>query len=414
MSNSKSLKVGYVLKRYPRYSETFILNEILAHEAEGLNIEIFSLYAPKDTHFQNAISSVKAPVNYLFGSRFGDFWTELQNATQRLPGIWTALEAARGEEREIVYKAILLAQQVKQKGITHLHAHFGTSAAAAARLASLFTGVPYTFTAHAKDIFHEDIVPELLQRKFSDAGGVVTVSEYNVEYLSSRYDMTRVRLKRIYNGLDLTQFPYQSPQSRPLRIVFVGRLVEKKGVAHLIDACSVLATRKLPFECLIIGSGELEEQLRAQVERLGLQTTVKMIGPRPQREIIKLVQEAAVFAAPCVVGADGNRDGLPTVLLEAMALGTPCVSTSVTGIPEVIQHEKTGLIVPQHDAFALAAALQRLLENPALRVKLAGQARKIIENEFDIHRNAGRIRQFFAEIADQKDAIDIRPLREVV
>src|SRR5690606_12661002 len=152
-----------------------------------------------------------------------------------------------------------------------------------------------------------------------------------------------------------------SPDIRPRQIVSVGRLVEKKGFDVLIDACAIMADRGVDFNCRIVGTGELEAELREQIARLGVEQHIELTGPRPQREVIDLIQNAAVFAAPCVNGSDGNRDGLPTVLLESMALGTPAVSTDVTGIPEILRDGETGLMVPQHDAHALATALERLL-----------------------------------------------------
>ena len=391
------MRIGYVLKRYPRYSETFIVNEILAHETAGLQIEIFSLRPPEDTHFQDAIARVRAPVHYLSatGLKALDFWTALEQAGQVLPGVWAALEAAQGEDVDQVYQAVLLAHQVRLKGIGHLHAHFATSATSVARLAACFARVPYTFTAHAKDIFHESVRPDDLRRKLRDAAAVITVSDYNVAYLRQTYGPAAAQIQRIYNGLDLERFPYAAPQDRPPRIVAVGRLVEKKGFADLIEACALLAGRGCRFSCQIIGVGELEANLQTHIERLGLRASVELIGPRPQSEVIWNVQSAAVLAAPCVVGQDNNRDGLPTVLLEAMALGTPCISTDVTGIPEALRDEETGLRVPQHDPAALAAAIEQLLSDPGLRVRLAVQARRQIEAKFDSQRNAARLRQVF-------------------
>jgi glycosyltransferase involved in cell wall biosynthesis len=399
MSQNGIMRVGYVLKRYPRYSETFIVNEILAHEAAGLQIEIFSLYPPLDHHFQDSISLVQAPVNYLTvaGAKFSDFWWGLEAAAQSVPGMWAALESAHGENPHAVYQAAVLAAEVGLKGIHHLHAHFGTRATSVARLAACFSGIPYSFTAHAKDIFHENVEPEDLRRKLHDAAAVVTVSDYNVEHLRSNFGPSAEHVRRVYNGLDLKNFLYEAPQDRPPRIVAVGRLVEKKGFSVLVDACAILASRRVPFECKIIGTGELEIDLDEQIKRLGLNLTVKLSGPRPQNEVVKLVRAASAIAVPCIVGADGNRDGLPTVLLEAMALGTPCVSTDVTGIPEVIRDGDTGLTVPQHDAAALAEALERLLTNSALRVELATRARHLVERQFDVHKNAARIRKRFRQ-----------------
>ena len=395
------MKVGYVLKRYPRYSETFVVNEILAHEAAGLEVEIFALRPPSDTHFQDIISRVRAPVNYLpsVGTKAVDFWTALSETAEVVPSLWTVLEDAGGEEARDVYQAALLAREARLKGLTHLHAHFGTVSTTVARLAARIANLPYTFTAHAKDIFHEGVSPADLRRKLEDAAGVVTVSDYNLRYLTETYAPEAARVFRVYNGMELERFPYEAPLNRLDRIIAVGRLVEKKGFADLIEACAMLAARGRPFTCQIVGEGELEADLQARIERLGLKGEVRLVGPRPQGEIAGLIQEAAAFVAPCVVGGDGNRDGLPTVLLEAMALGTPCISTDVTGIPEVLRDEETGLMVSQCDPASLADAIARLLENPDLRVHLAQQARCLIEGDFDIHNNAARLREVFAASA---------------
>ncbi|ABA22050.1 Glycosyl transferase, group 1 [Trichormus variabilis ATCC 29413] len=405
-----STSVAYILKRYPRYSETFVVNEILAHEAVGLDIKIFALRPPSDTHFQNIISQVRAPVTYIrkpIQGRVSDslnslaptaasyFWAELQEASKVIPDFWSKLAFAQGEKASTVYQAAWLAREVKLKGITHLHAHFGTVATSVARLASHFTGVPYTFTAHAKDIFHESVEFADMEQKLKDAAGVVTVSDYNVKYLQQTYNLAANQVQRIYNGLDLQKLQYSSPAERPPLIISVGRLIEKKGLSVLMDACAILQQRNYEFQCQIVGTGSLESTLHQQIQDLGLQSCVQIIGPRPQNEVFQLVQQAAVFAAPYVIGKDGNRDGLPTVLLEAMALGTPCVSTVVTGIPEIVRDGETGLIVPQYDAEELATALGQLLKDAALRVRLSTQARSLIESEFNICRNTEVLRELF-------------------
>ena len=390
-------RVGYVVKRYPRYSETFIVNEILAHEAAGLDIDIFSLYPPNDDHFQDVISQVRAPVTYLtpYGLKAADLWAAIREAADLLPGAWPGLQAARDEDSRDVYQALLLARATRLRHIEHLHAHFATSATTVARLAALFAGIPYTFTAHAKDIFHESVQPDDLRRKLQDASAVVTVSDFNLQHLRATYGSAADHVRRIYNGIHPDHFPFTSPEARPPLIMGVGRLVEKKGFADLIDACALLARKQVQFRCLIIGTGELEEDLRAQIGQQGLDSQVELLGPKPQAEVIRLVSSAAVLAAPCVVGSDGNRDGLPTVLLEAMSLGTPCVATDVTGIPEALFHGETGLMVRQHDPQQLAESIESLLNDDELRVRLATAARRLIEEEFDVHRNAARVRELF-------------------
>ena len=395
------MKIGYVLKRYPRYSETFVVNEILAHEAAGLEVEIFALRPPSDTHFQDIISRVRAPVTYLSASgiKAADFWTALGGAAVSSPGLWTALGEAGSEDARDVYQAALLAREARLKGITHLHAHFATASTTVARLAAKFAGIPYTFTAHAKDIFHESVCPEDFRRKLEDAAGVVTVSDYNLRYLRENYGPAAERMRRVYNGLDLQRFTYKAPLHRPSRIVAVGRLVEKKGFADLIGACATLAASGWRFTCEIVGSGELEADLRGRIEQSGAGGMVRLIGPRPQAEVVRLVQEAAAFVAPCVLGEDGNRDGLPTALLEAMALGTPVVSTDVTGIPEVLRDGETGLLVPQRNPAALAGVISRLTRDSTLRIRLADRARRLIETDFNVHANAAHLREIFAQSA---------------
>lgn len=397
----KPAPIVYVVKRYPRFSETFIVNEILAHEAAGWEVEIVSLYPPNDSHFQDTISRVRAPVWYCpaDGLRAAEFWSGLRAAGRGLPGFWAALGTVGDAEPREVYQAALLALRVRERGLGHLHAHFASTAAEVARLAARFAEVPYTVTAHAKDIFHESVEPGDLRRKFREAAAVVTVSDFNVRHLRERLGDDARGVTRLYNGLDLGRFPYSSPELRPPHVVGVGRLIEKKGFGDLLEACARLAARGVEFTATIIGTGEQETQLRARLAELGLGGRVELAGAQPQKRVIAEVGRAAVFAAPCVVGRDGNADGLPTVLLEAMALGTPCVSTPVTGIPEAIRHGHSGWLVPERDPAALADALERLLGDGSLRARLAGEARRLVESEFEVHRNAGRLREIFRQAA---------------
>lgn len=396
--NQPAMRIAYVVKRYPRYSETFIVNEILAHEQAGLDVRIFSLLPPQDTHFQDAIARVRAPVRYLpaVAGKARGWWEELTALAQDYPTVWEALGKAQNDSAREVLQALVLSREICAQGITHLHAHFATSATTVARLAAEICGIPYSFTAHAKDIFHEDVATDALSRKFADAEFVVTVSDYNRDYLSNRLPGHANRIERIYNGLDLSQFAFRAPERRRPEIITVGRLVEKKGYKYLIEACHELVKRGCDFHCRIIGAGELEQELAGRIHALGLEDTVELTGPRPQQEVKLAIQSAAVFAAPCIVGHDGNRDGLPTVLLESMALGTPCISTDVTGIPEVLKDGITGLLVPQEDPIGLANALERLLTDPELGASLARQARKLIEDKFDVHCNTAQLRDCIA------------------
>lgn len=395
---ARTARIGYVLKMYPRFSETFILNEVLAHEAAGAELHLFSLRPASEGRFHESLAEVRAPVTYLLhkGLRAADLWEILARSAPRFPRLPEVLEDLLAVPVGDAVQALQLADQVQDQGLTHLHAHFGSVATTVARLASRLTGVPYSFTAHAKDIFHEDVDPADLRRKLSGAAATVTVSDFNLGHLRDTYGDAAARVVRIYNGLDLVRFPYVNADKRPPTIAAVGRLVEKKGFGDLVEACALLAGRGRRFRCEIVGAGPLRDTLAGQISSAGLQNRVSLRGPLPQAEVRRTVQNAAALAAPCVVGGDGNRDGLPTVLLEAMALGTPCVATDVTGIPEVVRDNLTGLIVHQNNPTALANSLERLLEDGALRSRLACSARQLIEEHFDIHHQTARLREIFS------------------
>jgi len=409
MGFPEPFRVGFVVKRYPRYSETFIVREILAHEEAGLNVEIFSLRPPNDGHFQELIGRVRARANFLYTPVGGllperlpgttltasHFWGTLRQAGEVLPGLWAALGGVGPVEARDLYQALHLALQVRSKKIHHLHATFASDAATVARLAARFADIPYSVTARAKDIFHKSADLDDLRSKFSDAAAVITISDYHVQYLRDTFGPLADRVQRIYNGLDLEEFPYSPPDQRAAVILAVGRLVPKKGFDDLISACVLLAERGRQFQCRIIGAGPLWQELDAQIDRLNLRSRVGLVGPLPQQAIIEEMRNAAVLAAPCVIDKEGDRDGLPNVIQEALALGTPVVSTDVTGIPEVVRDGETGLQVPQHDPPALAAAIDRLLQNRDLRVQLAAGGRRLIEAEFDIRRNTQKRRAIF-------------------
>ena len=390
-------KIGYVLKRYPRYSETFVVNEILAHEAAGTEIHIFSLFAPEDGHFQDILGEVKAPVTYLTYEKLKakNFWQLLYETNEVLPGVFQKLEMFSQEKFLHLYQALELAKIVRLEDIQHLHSHFATSSTNVTRMASHFSNVPYSFTAHAKDIYHENTNLESLRCKLRDAASVITVSEYNLGYLRKTFGSNAHSVKRVYNGMDLKKLQYRKPENRKPNIIAVGRLVEKKGLDVLVDACYILAKNGLGFHCNIIGKGELESQLQAQIKENGLEKRIALQGALPRTEVIESYCNAAVFVAPAVIAKDGNRDGLPTTLLESMALGTPCVSTNITGIPEILQDGETGLLVKQNDPIGLSKAIESLLINQELGVTLSEKARKLIEAKFDITINSAQIRESF-------------------
>lgn len=385
-------RIGYVLKMFPRFSETFVLGELLAMEAQGADIHVFSLRHPVDGRFHERLADVEAPVTYLpHRLKTADLWRLLDGRLTELPSITEHLPELLAAGPDEAGAAVELAARCRAEGIEHLHAHFGSVSTTVARLAALLAGIGYSFTAHAKDIFHVDVDPADLRTKLRDARFVVTVSDYNLAYLREQYGEDAAGVVRLYNGLDLTRLPYDRPDDRDGSVLAVGRLVEKKGFCHLVDAVDLLRRRGRAVPLQVVGAGAEEQPLRDQVARLGLDGLVTFHGPLPQGRMLQVLSRVSAMAAPCVVGQDGNRDGLPTVLLESLAVGTPCVATPVTGIPEAVRDGLTGLLVPEADPAALADALVRLLDEPATAHSVAERGRALVEEHFDVARNARQL-----------------------
>ncbi len=393
--DSSGIRVGYVLKMYPRFSETFIVTELLSMEEQGVDLEIFSLRSPVDGRFHESLARVKAPVCYLdAGGKASEAWETLRRGRSALG---SRLEHELDELLEVslidACQAIELALAVRRRGITRLHAHFATVATTVARLASRLAGVPYSFTLHAKDIFNEGVDQAQLRTKLADSAAAITVSDFNERYLKTRFGDSAKTVVRVYNGIDLDLFSMEPPVSRPPVVVAVGRLVEKKGFHHLLDAIALLVRRGRTVHLDLVGGGIEQAGLKARADALGVAGQVTFHGPLTQLEARDRIRGAAVLAAPCIVGADGNRDGLPTVILEGLALGTPVVATPVTGIPEAVLDGHTGLLVPEGDVPALADALCRLLDDPDLRCRLADAGRRHVEANFDSRVNVRQLRE---------------------
>jgi len=396
--------IGYVVSTWPRLSQTFVLNEILALEQRGQPVRIFSIKDPGGEPIHAKLAKVRAPVAYLsFRRRRRAILAANLRIARALPGRYfrTLLRALRYGRRDVLrcfFQAGYLADLVRRDPVTHLHAHFTTAPTLVAMFTHDLVRIPYTFTAHARDIY-ADTQPELLRAEMQRAQAVITCTEYNREYLSSQVGVaTNGKLHCIYHGLDLSQFQFMGQRASdpgPLVILSVARLVEKKGLGDLLVAADILRRRGLCFQVEIIGDGPLRRALEVQVMQLGLSDRVKLLGAQTDDMVCLAYQRASIFALPCVMTADGDRDGIPNVLLEAMGSGVPVVSTPVSGVPELIESERNGLLVPPNDPQAIAKALERLLADPELRARLAWAARVKVEERFAIDHSAEQLLAVF-------------------
>ncbi len=408
-SQAEQLRVGYLLRMYPRFTQTFVVNEILELERQGIDVRIGSLRKPTDGCFHESICRVKAPVEYfpeyMAESRSKQLRTHVQawrkegaaylcaaRHTSRYAGIdWTDFR-----------QAALVLKWARKNKLAHVHVHFGTHEASVALLAHIMGGLAYSLTLHAFDIFRDNVDRRLLSRKINASRFTVTVSEYNKTFMVKHLpDVDPQKIRVNYNGIDLERFRPNGTQRRAGTIVGVGRLIEKKGFIHLVRAVGILRDHGVDVQCTIIGDGPLRGQLRDEIKTLGLKGHVTLAGSLSQDQVRDRLAEASCFALPCVEASDGNIDALPTVLLEAMAAGCPCVSTRLSGVPEIIENETSGLLVPPGHPRALAQALERLLTDDAIRGDLAVGGRRRAEERFDIGTNVGTMNMWFTHAAQE-------------
>ena len=401
--------VAVILKGYPRLSETFIAQEILALERAGMDLEIVSLRRPTDSALHPVHHEIGAPVRYLPEYLHDDPSRVLRGwrKARRLPGYRAARRAwfkdlRRDFTRNRIRRwgqALVLAAELPDR-FSHLYAHFLHTPASVTRYASLLRGLPWTCSAHAKDIWTS---PDWeLEGKLACADWTVTCTEFGWRHLRGlAADEDRVHL--VYHGLDLDRFEKQAPirssadgsdQAKPVLLLTVGRAVEKKGLDTLLAALARMP-EDLNWRWHHVGGGELSDQLKAQATSLELDSRVQWHGSQPQEFVLDLYRTANVFVLPCRVAGDGDRDGLPNVFMEAMSQGLPCLSTPVSGVPEIIRDGVTGMLVEPDDAAALASALERMIRDPELRSKLgaAGEAR--VRENFDHHTGIARLLELF-------------------
>jgi glycosyltransferase involved in cell wall biosynthesis len=372
-------RVVVLVKRFPRLSETFILNEFLELRRHGLPVELFAIMDPHERSSQPDALALIPEVTYI---QTGRLWAGLPAAlrtarrhprgTLRAAG-FTLTRHTRAAARNLLHALVLL-DRLADGPPAHLHAHFLHSPAALAFVAAKVSGQPYSLTGHAKDIY--TTLPENLRMRCDRARFVTTCTEANRAHLVTEVGLAPGQVHVCRHGVDLTKFTIPSRTPRPGRIVSVGRLVPKKGFDILIRACGELRRRGIAFELVLLGGGELNDALLALTHEQGIGDRVRLLGSRPQRDVIEQLAAAEVFALSPVVLPNGDRDGVPNVLLEAMAAGVPAVATTVSGIPEVVTDGETGRLVPPQRPDLLADALARLLTDPTLRTRLGEAGRR--------------------------------------
>jgi glycosyltransferase involved in cell wall biosynthesis len=395
-------RVAYLFARYPIPSQTFCDTEMLALEALGIAIEIDASSPPKLTFRHERLAKLAAETHFLPPARV----VRAESLRAERSGRWPAEAVAEYERkygkesgaRTLARQALALAPGLERRGVLHVHAHFASHAAKVALFLKRAAGFPFSMTAHAQDFMVDLGSDDLLREICREAEFVVAVSDWSRDKLRATCPESADKIVRVYNGIDPSEFPEQAElpeRARPC-ILSVARLIEFKGFHHLIDACAELRRRGREFDCTIIGEGPWRDRLEAQIRERGLDGVVTLAGLKTQDEVKRALLASDVFALASILDSQGACDVLPTVILEAMASGVPVVSTTLAGVPELVEEGVTGFLAAPGDPIALADALDKLLASRDLRRSCGETGRKRLEERFASARSAPALRERFA------------------
>lgn len=433
----KPKKIAYILKNFPKLSETFIASEIYRLEQLGVDLKVLVIKPSSESSRHAVVAKIAAEPFYLPATtslsesslltwlklHMPDFRHSVVNVFRQKPlGVLRAARFALGQSvrarrgalawprkvylKEFLQAAAMTEQILQDKEVRHIHAHFAHGATTVALLASMITGFEFSFTAHAKDIYLESLNPaNLLARKMDAAKFVVTCTEANRTHLER---LSKTPVHCLYHGLTVDFVDLIDKSGTPkhernghIRALAVGRLVEKKGLDTFVRACGILKQRNVNFEAVIVGeSGDAETKIRQYIGKNDLSKQVQLTGAMPQTQLFAEYQRADVFCLPCRILENGDRDGIPNVMVEAMACGVPVVTTNVSGIPEIITDGKNGLLVKPDNAIELADSLERIYLDKSLSERLSRAGLETVKERFNGDISAKKLSALFQPNAE--------------
>jgi len=402
-----NVKILYITTNFEALTHTFITREVEKVRQAGNDVELLALRQiaseKKTRHPECDVSGCKyvypvglgavlgSTIRCLFKSP-GRFFTALKKATSD-PNDSIRIKMKLGYQLMV---ATTLSTWVEERSFDHIHAHFASPPTTFAMYLHFLTGVPFSFTGHAADIFRDT---SAMTPKIANATGVVCISEYNRNYFKTLVpDLDQTEIVHCSINLENFSRREKNQAQSPLAILAVGRCVPKKGFADLLSAFETLDQNGLDWRGTIAGDGPLLDELKAYAEELGITERLEFLGSVPQKRIMELIETSDVFVLPSVPVSDGDIDGIPVSLMEAMAMGCPVVSTYVSGIPELITDEKSGLLVQPNDPKALAVAIERLAKDPELYTHVAEGGRREVEENFNLALVGEQLTGFFTKI----------------
>jgi colanic acid/amylovoran biosynthesis glycosyltransferase len=394
-------RVAYLLLWFPEPSQTFVLDEVNTLVRLGLDLRVYTLYGARPASRVTGMAKVLAPVHRLgtaalarlvrdllrldrtWGPEAAGFW---RRAAMRR---WRSLETG-GEALWATLAGVHLAGIMTAHGIDHIHAPWANGPATAAWVASGLSGIPFSFSARAHDLYPPD---GALEEKMAAARFIRTNARVNQRFLADRCPPLAGKVVNIYNGVSLAGPAGPRPPARPpFHLLALGRLVPKKGFPVLLRACRLLSAQGVDFHLTLAGDGPDRRKIRQFIQRQGLADRVSLPGAVPHREVARLMAAADLLVMPSLIAPSGDRDGIPNVILEALLWGVPVVGTAVAGIPEVIQDGDTGWLTTPGDPETLARAVAAALSDPGEARRRADQGRALVAREFDSRRNYARLK----------------------
>jgi glycosyltransferase involved in cell wall biosynthesis len=422
MNPAKAPLLGVILKGFPRISETFISNELLLLERQGFRLHLFSMRQPRESFSHDSVKQIRAEVDYLPETLLRPLPKFLYHNVQlaaKQPRIYAAalrtafqrfLRTRKSATIKHLFQAgYLVHHLLPRRPVTHLHAHFAHSPTSVALFASQLSGLSFSFTAHAKDIYTSH--PEQLREKIQLARFVVTCTEHNRTHLNQIIDGAATSIYRVYHGIDTDLFSGEEQVKlrpvTPYRILTVARLTAKKGLPTVYRAIKILHQKGVPIRHTLIGDGEDREKIATLIADLGLSTVSQCLGTQTHQVVLDHYRNADVFVLGCEVASNGDRDGIPNVCLESMAMGVPVVATSISAIPELVESEKSGLLVSPGRPDELAGAMLRLLTDHDLRARVIPAARQRVRQFFDNRKLIAELAEIYRREGIGVDACDL-------
>jgi glycosyltransferase involved in cell wall biosynthesis len=397
MKNSSQPTLCFVLKGYPRISETFISNEILLLESLGFNINIISMRHPREAFTHASIKDIKASVDYLPSTIMSHIlplgYHNLMLALKRPKNYFKAAKKAvvrwmrtrkSATLKHLLQAGYLINKCSPDKNIIHFQAHFAHSPTSVALFSSILSDIPFSFFAHAKDIYTSD--SRQLREKIDMAKFVVTCTKYNKNYLSQLASKTSTPIYCVYHGINLKYFspkPESTECKPPYKLLTVARMTEKKGLEHIYKALTILRNKNISFSHTLIGEGDDNDKILQLIKDLKLEKETKLCGTLTHEDVIKHYENSDLFVLGCQIAANGDRDGIPNVMAESMAMNLPVVATDVSGLPEFLEDRVSGMMAPPKDPEALATAMEIILTDEELRKKVTIEAKKRITQDFN-------------------------------